>query len=70
MAAFWVVAPCDWYMFTNITEVCTASIIRAIALMMEAGQTSVTLVNSYQSALRYNPEESHLHSDRRENRKS
>jgi hypothetical protein len=32
-----------------------------IALMMEAVQTSVTLVNSYQSAWCYNPEDSHLH---------
>jgi hypothetical protein len=28
--------------------------------MMEAVQTSETLVNSYQSARRYNPEDSHL----------
>jgi hypothetical protein len=32
----------------------------AIALMMEAVQTSETLVNSYQSTRRYNPEDSHL----------
>jgi hypothetical protein len=32
-----------------------------IALMMEAVQTSETSVNSYQSTLRYNPEDSHLH---------
>jgi hypothetical protein len=31
------------------------------ALMMEAVQTSETLVNSYQSTRRYKPEESHLH---------
>jgi hypothetical protein len=46
--------------FTNVSEVCTASIIREIiALMMEAVQTSETLVNSYQSTQRYNPEDSH-----------
>jgi hypothetical protein len=31
-----------------------------IALMMEAVQTCETLVNSYQSTRRYNPEDSHL----------
>jgi hypothetical protein len=30
-----------------------------IALMIEAVQTSETLVNSYQSTRRYNPEDSH-----------
>jgi hypothetical protein len=41
-----------------------------IALMTEAVQTSETLVNSYQSTRRYNPEVGHLHSDRRENQKA
>jgi hypothetical protein len=41
-----------------------------IALMMEAVQTSETLVNSYQSTWRYNPEDSHLHSHCCENLKS
>jgi hypothetical protein len=40
-----------------------------IALMMEAVQTSETLVNSHQSTRRYNPEDSHLISDCRENLK-
>jgi hypothetical protein len=31
------------------------------ALMTEAVQTSETVVNSYQSTRRYNPEDSHLH---------
>jgi hypothetical protein len=31
-----------------------------IALLMEAVQTSETLVNLYQTTRRYNPEESHL----------
>jgi hypothetical protein len=31
-----------------------------IALMMEAGITSETLVNFYQTPRRYNPEDSHL----------
>jgi hypothetical protein len=29
--------------------------------MMEAARTSETLVNFYQTARRYNPEDSHLH---------
>jgi hypothetical protein len=53
MAVFWVVA----------------SIIRAIALMMEAARTSETLVNVYQTTRRYNPENNHLHTHRRENLK-
>jgi hypothetical protein len=39
-------------------------------LMMEALQASEALVNSYQSTRRYNPEDSHLHSHRREDLKS
>jgi hypothetical protein len=41
-----------------------------LALMMEAARTSETLVNFYQTARRYNPEDSHLRSRRRENLKS
>jgi hypothetical protein len=44
-----------------------ASIIRA---MMEAARTSETLVNFYQTTRRYNPEDSHLRTHRRENLKS
>jgi hypothetical protein len=43
---------------------------KAIALMLQAVQTSEALVNSYQSTRRYNPEDSHLHTLRRENLKS
>jgi hypothetical protein len=38
--------------------------------MMEAARTSETLVNFYQTTGRYNPEDSHLHTHRRENLKS
>jgi hypothetical protein len=38
--------------------------------MMEAARTSETLVNFYQTTRRYNPEDSHLHTRRRENFKS
>jgi hypothetical protein len=41
-----------------------------IALMMEAARTSETLVNFYQTTRRYNPEDSHLCTHRRENLKS
>jgi hypothetical protein len=41
-----------------------------ISLMMEAARTSETLVNFYQTARRYNPEDSHLRTHRRENLKS
>jgi hypothetical protein len=46
------------------------SIIRAIALIMEAASTSETSVNFYQTTLLNNPEDSHLHIRRRENLKS
>jgi hypothetical protein len=38
--------------------------------MMEAARTSETLVNFYQTARRYNPEDSHLRTHRREKLKS
>jgi hypothetical protein len=38
--------------------------------MMEAARTSETLVNFYQTTRRYNPEDSNLHTRRRENLKS
>jgi hypothetical protein len=40
-----------------------------VALMMEAARTSETLVNFYQTTRRYNPEDSHLRTHRRENLK-
>jgi hypothetical protein len=38
--------------------------------MMEAARSSETLVNFYQTTRRYNPEDSHLRTNRRENLKS
>jgi hypothetical protein len=38
--------------------------------MMEAASTSETSVNFYQTTRRYNPEDSHLRTYRRENLKS
>jgi hypothetical protein len=42
--------------------VLAASIIRAIALMLEAANASETSVNFYQTTRRNNPEDSHLQS--------
>jgi stress response protein YsnF len=67
MAVFWVVAGVYRYKFTIFTEVRNASV---IDLMVEAVQTSETSVNLYQSAWHCNPEDSHLHTHRRENLKS
>jgi hypothetical protein len=68
-AVNWVVAPCKlvraYRRFRGLY--CLHPL---IALMMEAVQTSETLVNSYQSTRRYNPEDGNLHSHRRENLKS
>jgi hypothetical protein len=38
--------------------------------MMEAARSSETLVNFYRTTRRYNPEDSHLRTNRRENLKS
>jgi hypothetical protein len=57
MPVFWVVVPC------SLGEA-------LIALMMEAARTSETLVNLSQTTRRYNPEGSHLRTNRRENLKS
>jgi hypothetical protein len=59
MAVFWVVAPCS-----------LVEIYQFIALMMEAARSSETLVSFYQTTRRYNPEDSHLRTNRRENLKS
>jgi hypothetical protein len=40
------------------------------ALIMEAARTSETFVNFYQTTRRYNPEDSHFRTHRRENLKS
>jgi hypothetical protein len=46
------------------------SLVALIALMMAAASTSETSVNFYHTTRRYNPEDSHLHTPRRENLKS
>jgi hypothetical protein len=57
--------------FAAVREAFTiASGRRVIALVMEAARTSETLVNFYQTTPRYNPEDSHFRTHRRENLKS
>jgi hypothetical protein len=53
--------------FTSVSEVLFMSL---IALMMEAANTSETLLNLYLTTWRYSPKDSHLHTHRRENLKS
>jgi hypothetical protein len=51
-----------WWELTNVSEVLTASIIRAItAMMMEAVSTSEILVNFHQATQCNILEDSHLH---------
>jgi hypothetical protein len=59
-------------MFTDVSGVLAASIIKAtiVALMTEVKSTSETSVNFYQTTWRNIPEDSHLHTRRRENLKS
>jgi hypothetical protein len=72
IAVFWVVALC------SLVEVyqrfrgpcCLHHQGDRIALMMAAARTSETLVNFYQTTQCYNPEDSNLHTHRRENLKS
>jgi hypothetical protein len=73
IAVVWIVEHVNWYKFTNVSEVLTASIFRAtseelwgvialIALMIQTVRTSGTLVNLYQSTWQSNnPGDSHLH---------
>jgi hypothetical protein len=60
MSVFCNVAPC------SVVEVYRVLIV----LVIEAASTSETSVNLYQTTRRYNPEDSHLHTRRRENLKS
>jgi hypothetical protein len=66
MGVFWDVAPCNLDAVDGISEVRTASIIRA---MMEAVLTSETSVYSIETTRRYIREEFRPHIRRRENLK-
>jgi hypothetical protein len=52
---------------TSVNFYQTTQRISLISLMMEAASTSETLVNFYCTTRRYNPEDSRLHTRRREN---
>jgi hypothetical protein len=74
MAVFWVVVPCSLVeVYQRFTGLCClhhqGDLKRwhLITLMMEAARASETLVNFYQTTRRYNPEDSHLRTHRREN---
>jgi hypothetical protein len=73
---FWNVALCSHVDVDDVLEVRTASIIRTmnedafIALMTVAVLTSETSVNFNLTTRRYVPEDSKLHTRRRENLKS
>jgi hypothetical protein len=65
MTVFWVVAP-----YSPVEVYRRFKVLAAIALMMKAASTSETSVNFYQITRRNNPEDSHLHTRRRDNFKS
>jgi hypothetical protein len=68
MSVFWVVVPCSVVeVYRHFRGTCC---IDQKGNMMVGASTSETLVNLYQAARRYNPEDSHLHSRCRENLKS
>jgi hypothetical protein len=70
LSSFLLLLALSIFRFFSLPNHYRTMIVLVIALMMEAVQTSETRVNPYQSTRRYNPEDSHLHSHRRENLKS
>jgi hypothetical protein len=71
MRTFWDVAPCSLVgVDQRFRGACIASIIRVIAVMIWTARISETSVYSNDTAWRYIPEGSHLHTRRRENLKS
>jgi hypothetical protein len=71
MAVFWVVASCSLVeVYQSFRGPCCLHHHSLTALMMEAARTSETLIIFYQTTRRYNPEDSHIRTHRRENLKS
>jgi hypothetical protein len=64
MTVFWDVAPFSLVKVYRVSDVLSAFITRT---MMEAVSTSETSVNLYQTTRCNIPEDSHLHTRRREN---
>jgi hypothetical protein len=69
MAVFWVVAPCS-LVEVHLRFRGPCCLHHQGTLMMEAARFSETLVNFYQTTRSYNPQDSYLHTHRRENLKS
>jgi hypothetical protein len=57
-------------MLMKMTMITLIKVITVEPVMMEAATTSETSGNFYQTTRRYNPEDSHLRTHRRENLKS
>jgi hypothetical protein len=69
MADFWFVAPCSLLeVYQNFRGVCCLHH-QGDLQVMEAARTSETSVYFHQTTRRNNPEDSHLHTSRRENMK-
>jgi hypothetical protein len=45
MAVCWVVAPCDWCNFTDVSEVCTACIVRVMSHGATTQKTAIFRTN-------------------------
>jgi hypothetical protein len=57
----------SWFSLVRLSKYWVNILNKVITLMMEAGTSSETSVNYYQSTRRNNPEDSHFHTRRREN---
>jgi hypothetical protein len=69
MAVFWLVTPCRLvWVYQHFRDLYCLH--QQGGAMMERAEASETSANSYQSTRRYNPEDGHLHTHRRENLKS
>jgi hypothetical protein len=69
MALLWLLRHVVWWKFTDVTELIAASIIRVTSKPRAPASTSETSVNFYQTTRHNNPQDSHVHTCRRENLK-
>jgi hypothetical protein len=69
MAVFWLALLCGLVEVYGRFKGTCCCLHHGDAVMMEAAITSETSLNFYQTTRRYNPEDSHLHTRRRENLK-
>jgi hypothetical protein len=70
MAVLWVVGPCSFVEVYDVSEVLAASIIKAMAVIMESASIYETSANFYQTTRSNAPENSHLHTRHRQNLKA